>query len=96
MLTTQRHPGSPAGPARTVDPIPDWTKLSRADEVAVYRDAVAVAAGRIDMIAIDRSVFWIIQDGGLGRVMFCKGEGVEVFRRTSACNSNPNGHSLNV
>ncbi|CAH0290860.1 hypothetical protein SRABI83_04202 [Arthrobacter sp. Bi83] len=24
------------------------------------------------MIAIDRSVFWMIQDAGLGRVMICR------------------------
>lgn len=84
MLTTQLHGTPPAGPAPTADPIPDWSKLSRADEVAVYRQAEAVASGRIDMIAIDRSVFWIIQDHGLGRVMCCQGDGLRVFRRTPA------------
>ena len=84
MLTTHRHQTSPTAHAPAADPIPDWSKLSRADEVAVYRHAELVASGRIDMIAIDRSVFWVIQDDGLGRVMCCNGDGLRVFRRQSA------------
>lgn len=55
-------------------PIPDWSKLSRGDLVQVHRRDGTGASGRIEMLALDRSIFWIIQDGGRGRVMICKGD----------------------
>ena len=30
--------------------------------------------GQVDMLALDRSVFWIIQDDGGGRVMVCSAD----------------------
>ncbi|TAP41745.1 hypothetical protein EYS21_18395 [Arthrobacter sp. S39] len=59
---------------RSAGPLPDWSKLSRHDSVTVLRPDGSVLSGQIDMIAIDRSVFWIIQDAGLGRTMICSAE----------------------
>ncbi|MET3934494.1 hypothetical protein [Arthrobacter sp. OAP107] len=55
------HPLSP--------PVPDWSKLSRGDAVTARHKDGRVITGRIEMMAIDRSVFWVIQDHGLGRTM---------------------------
>jgi hypothetical protein len=62
-----RRPRSPQ-PAAAV---PDWSKLSRGDVVRVFRRDGSTASGLIDMLALDRSVLWVIQDGGRGRVMIC-------------------------
>lgn len=59
-------------------PVPDWSKLSRGDLVQVHRRDGTSASGRIEMLALDRSIFWIIQDGGRGRIMICKGDGPQV------------------
>lgn len=52
-------------------PVLDWTRLSRGDVVRVMRSDGTTAAGHIDMLALDRSVFWVIQESGRGRVMIC-------------------------
>lgn len=65
-------------------PLPDWSKLSRDDSVRVLRPDGNVFSGRIDMIAIDRSVFWIIQDAGLGRIMICSADSPTVIKTTLA------------
>lgn len=52
-------------------PVPDWSKLSRGDVVRVFRRDGSSMLGHIDMLALDRSVFWLIQDDGSGRVMVC-------------------------
>jgi hypothetical protein len=33
------------------------------------------------LIALDGSVFWIIQKDGMGRTMFCHDDGLSVFRQ---------------
>ncbi|MBT2515688.1 hypothetical protein [Arthrobacter sp. ISL-30] len=55
-------------------PVPDWSRLSRRDAVRVIRSDGSAISGRIDMIAVDRSVFWVMQDEGLGRVMVCRAD----------------------
>ncbi|WP_395400543.1 hypothetical protein ACHMXB_17865 [Arthrobacter sp. UC242_113] len=62
--TSRQHrlraqPASGGEPARLnpLEPVPNWCKLSRADEVTVCRDRRKVAAGRVDMVALDGSVF---------------------------------------
>lgn len=68
-----RHPAA-ARPRRSLvtgRQLPDWSQLSRNDAVQVVRRDGTVSTGRIDMVAPDRGIFWIIQDGGLGRVMVC-------------------------
>lgn len=54
--------------------VPDWSKLSRGDVVRVLRRDGSTATGLIDMLALDRSVLWVIQDGGRGRVMICSAD----------------------
>lgn len=65
-------------------PVPDWSKLSRQDAVRVLLRDGRVIAGRIDMIAADRSVFWVIQSAGRGRVMVCSSDRPMVVRDASA------------
>ena len=86
-LPRQRRPRTPSlaggepaslGP---LEPVPNWSKLSRADEVTICRDRRRVAAGRVDMVALDGSVFWIIQEDGKGRAMIHQKDGLTVFRK---------------
>jgi hypothetical protein len=58
-----RHLKAPAAP------VPDWSKLSRGGVVHIERRDGTTLCGVIDMVALDRSVFWIIQEGGRGRVL---------------------------
>lgn len=55
-------------------PVPDWSKLSRGDVVQVLPRNGLSAVGQIDMLSLDRSVFWIIQEGGLGRLLVCSAD----------------------
>jgi hypothetical protein len=70
-------------PARVnpLEPVPNWCKLSRADEVTVCRDRRKVAAGRVDVVALDGSVFWILHEDGKGRAMVHQKDGLTVFRK---------------
>ena len=70
--------------ANPFEPVPNWCRLSRADEVTVCRDRRKVAAGRVDMVALDGSVFWIIQEDGRGRAMIHQKDGLIVFRKPGA------------
>ena len=73
-------------PARLnpLEPVANWCKLSRRDEVTVCRDRRRVATGRVDMVALDGSVFWIIQADGKGRAMIHRKDGLTVFRKAAA------------
>ncbi|WP_258804307.1 hypothetical protein [Pseudarthrobacter sp. NS4] len=37
-------------------------------------------SGTVDMIAAERSVFWMIRDNGAGRTMVCIGDDVDVTK----------------
>ncbi|MDQ0212421.1 hypothetical protein [Arthrobacter bambusae] len=75
---------APSGaPTPQMQCIPDWNKLARADEVSIRRADGRISSGRIDMLSMDRRVFWIIQNNGKGRIMIDKNEDSTVFRRTS-------------
>jgi hypothetical protein len=63
------------------EPVPNWSKLSRADQVEIYRNGKAIASGKIDMLAMDGSMLWIHQDGANGRALFLHGDGLKVYRR---------------
>lgn len=65
------------------EPVLNWCKLSRSDEVAVCRDRRVMATGRVDMVALDGSVFWINQKDGKGRTMIHQKDGLTVFRKAS-------------
>lgn len=61
-------------------PVPDWSKLARNDDVTVLLPNGTTAKGRVDMIARDRSVFWLVQDNGLGRLMVFAGDQCRVSK----------------
>ncbi|MEV7573554.1 hypothetical protein AB0P28_10690 [Pseudarthrobacter sp. NPDC089323] len=61
-------------------PVPDWSKLARDDYVEVRISSGSVFAGTIDMIAANRSVFWVIRSDGAGRTMVYSGDDVSVTK----------------
>ena len=61
-------------------PLPDWSKLSRNDHVEVHLPHGTVMSGTIDMIAANRSVFWLMRNDGAGRTMVCRGDAVSVTK----------------
>lgn len=63
-----------------LEPIPDWAKLSRHDEITLHRDGKEVASGYVDMLALDGSVLWLIQNDGKGRAMFHQKDGLFAVR----------------
>ena len=75
---TRRHARSHTPSARPPRSIPDWSKLARGDRVRVTRQDGTSTCGLIDMLALDRSIFWIIQEGGRGRVMVCSADKPQV------------------
>ncbi|MFE4836224.1 hypothetical protein ACFRAU_16285 [Arthrobacter sp. NPDC056691] len=82
----RKPPIAAGGQARPIplEPVPNWCKLSRSDEVTVCRDRRVMASGRVDMVALDGSVFWIIQEDGKGRAMIHQKDGLTVFRKAAA------------
>jgi hypothetical protein len=64
------------------EPIPNWCTLSRADHVEIYKHGKAIAAGRIDMLALDGSVLWLRKDAGNDRALFLHSDGLRVYRRS--------------
>jgi hypothetical protein len=72
---------TPKPPAARPEPVPNWSKLSRADQVEIYRNGEAIASGKIDMLAMDGSMLWIHQDGANGRALFLHGDGLKIYRR---------------
>lgn len=62
-------------------PVPNWSILSRADEVDIVAHGRIVTSGRIDMLAMDGSVLWLQQDEGKGRALFLQSDGARVYRR---------------
>ena len=73
-------PNPAKGPVM-LEPVPHWNKLSKEDEVLLFRAGERIAAGRVDMRAVDGSVFWLIQNGGMGRHMVHAHDGLTVYRR---------------
>ena len=71
----------PAMPHADLEPVLDWTKLAREDELKLVRlNGKSMASGRIDTIALDGSVFWILHNDGRGRSMVLPEDDVIVFR----------------
>ncbi|MFE4542721.1 hypothetical protein [Arthrobacter sp. NPDC056727] len=79
-LRNQRLAAGGQARINPLEPVPNWCKLSRSDEVTVCRDRRVMASGRVDMVALDGSVFWIIQEDGKGRAMIHQKDGLTVFR----------------
>ncbi len=84
MYSRTKHPLRRTTSRQEVRALPDWSRLSRNDSVKVLRADGSALSGQIDMIAIDRSVFWMTQDAGLGRVMICSAESPVVIKAGSA------------
>ncbi len=74
--------GSPAP-----EPVPNWSKLSRADEVEIHSHGQPISSGHIDMLALDGSVLWLQQNEGKGRSLFLRSDGVRVYRRPANSNN---------
>jgi len=74
--TTTPHTGSPRP-----GPIPNWSTLSRADQVEIHHHGQVITSGCIDMLAMDGSVLWLQQDDGKGRALFLHSDGLRVYRR---------------
>ncbi|WP_337350598.1 hypothetical protein [Pseudarthrobacter sp. CCNWLW207] len=70
------HTGSPRP-----EPIPNWSTLSRADQVEIHNHGQVITSGCIDMLAMDGSVLWLQQDDGKGRALFLHSDGLRVYRR---------------
>jgi hypothetical protein len=69
-----------------LEPVLDWMKLAHLDELElVHHSGKSFTSGRVDMLAADGSVFWLIQNEGKGRAMFLTDDDVVIFRhrRTS-------------
>ena len=64
-----------------LEPVPHWNKLCKEDEVLLFLGGEKIAAGRVDMGAMDGSVFWLIQNGGMGRHMVHAHDGLTVYRQ---------------
>lgn len=79
-MTTHRHQPQPGA-------IRDWSSLSRADEVEIYRQGKFIAAGRIDMLAPDGSMLWLHKDIGNDRTLFLESDDLQVYRRSRRSNS---------
>ncbi len=64
------------GDALTTD---EWVWLNPNDRVKVQRGNGPIAAGFIDVVAPDASIFWIWLDDGRGRVALHMGDIVSVW-----------------
>ena len=81
-----------AGARPFPEPVPHWNRLSKGDEVAVCAPGTPKLSGKVDMVALDGSVFWIHQKDGLGRAMVCRGERLAVYRTAAPRGRRPAGH----
>ena len=80
-MNFRHHRAKPLTGSPAPEPVPDWSKLSRADEVEIHGHGQAITSGRIDMLARDGSVLWLQQNEGKGRALFLHIDGVRVYRR---------------
>jgi hypothetical protein len=79
-VTTHRHRTHPHNKKPQPEAITNWSSLSRADEVEIYKDGEFMAAGRIDMLALDGSVLWLHKVTGNDRSLFLRSDGLRVYR----------------
>ena len=74
------RPANPHMESPTLQPVPNWSKLSRTDEVEIHCNGRPVTSGRIDMLAMDGSMLWLQQNEGRGRALFLRSDGLRVYR----------------
>jgi len=89
-MTTHSRVSPTQATTPSLEPVPNWTKLSRNDEIEVYEDGKIVASGTVDMMALDGSLFWLLQDSGKGRALFLHGDGLLLRRH---CRPRTHRHS---
>lgn len=65
----------------SLEPVANWTTLSRGDEVVIYSNGFPCTSGHVEMRALDGTVFWIMQKDGLGRSMIHKTDRLRVYRK---------------
>ncbi|GGI83792.1 hypothetical protein GCM10007175_21410 [Pseudarthrobacter scleromae] len=68
-------------PAHHTEPIPNWTRLHRGDQIDVYENGKLVTSGIIDMLALDGSVFWVTPNGADTRRLFLHADKLHVQKR---------------
>jgi hypothetical protein len=74
------HPSAPAR-HKGRETVLNWTKIARQDDVELlHRNGKTLTTGRVDMVALDGSVFWLIQDNGKDRTMVLPDDDVMVFK----------------
>lgn len=80
-MTTDRHHAHPHRENPQPEALTNWSSLSRGDEVEIYKHGELIAAGRIDMLALDGSILWLHKDTGNDRSLFLHSDGLRVYRR---------------
>jgi hypothetical protein len=86
-MNYRHHPAKPLTGSPTPEPVPNWSKLSRTDEVEIHSHGQTITSGHIDMLALDGSVLWLQQNEGKGRALFLHSDGVRVYRRPTNSNN---------
>ena len=80
-MNTRSRTAKPHTGSVTPQPIPNWSTLSRTDEVEIHNQGRVITSGRVDMLAMDGSMLWLQQDDGQGRALFLHSDGLRVYRR---------------
>lgn len=80
-MNTRSRMAKPHTESPRPEPIPNWSTLSRTDQVEIHNHGQVITSGRIDMLAMDGSVLWLQQDDGQGRALFLHSDGLRVYRR---------------
>ena len=86
-LYNRPQPAGRAAAPLAREPVPNWCKLSRSEQVEIHRQGRPIASGRIDMLALDGSLLWLQQDEGKGRALFLHSDGLRVYRRPATRNA---------
>ncbi|MGO4652274.1 hypothetical protein AB4068_11310 [Arthrobacter sp. 2RAF22] len=60
--------------------VPEWEQLSASDNVEVYRQGIALAAGRVDETTPEGSIIWLFLEHGQGRVVIHKCDSIDIFK----------------
>jgi hypothetical protein len=65
-----------------------WSQLEEGHRVIVQRDDQPPLAGIVDMRTEDASVFWVLLNGGRGRIAVYADEGTSVWLpKTTGCDA---------
>jgi hypothetical protein len=70
-----------AMPTQQTEPVPDWTRLQRGDQVNIYKNGTLMASGIVDMVALDGSVIWFTPNGADTRRLFLQADKLHVQKR---------------